>query len=118
MAPVRAARCWRTVVCQLAFPALCSADGTRGTATIERFNGNLKARNEGEPREGGIAEMEPDYRRASLDNRQGHPVLELHDPCVAAFYWTAAASLTLFLVDRPTCLQDGAAQLQAALGCL
>jgi hypothetical protein len=60
--------------------------------------------------------MEPDYRRASLDNRQGHPVPELHDPCVAAFYWTAAASLTILLVDRPTCLQDGAAQLQIALG--
>jgi hypothetical protein len=49
--------------------------------------------------------MEPDYRRASLDNRQGHPVPELHDPCVAAFYWTAAATLTILLVDRPTCLQ-------------
>jgi hypothetical protein len=51
--------------------------------------------------------MEPDYRRASLDNRQGHPDLSCtNDPCVAAFYRTAAASLTLFLVDRPTCLQD------------
>ena len=66
----------------------------------------------------GLAEMEPDYRRASLDNRQGHPVPELHDPCVAAFYWTAAATLTILLVDRPTCLQDGAAQLQEALRCL
>ena len=50
--------------------------------------------------------MEPDYRRASLDNRRGHPLPELHDPCVAAFYWTAAATLTILLVDRPTCLQD------------